>query len=133
MTYRSFVANLSNMKNYRQDKERLESELDELLYIMTGVKGVSFDSVMVHGNPSVSEERRLELIEKYNAKEKELKFIKNAISQIEAILARMPEELTEMLILKFVDGNTYRKVGMVYGYSDHGIWVKLKRETEKYL
>ena len=88
---------------------------------------------MVHGNPSAIEEKRLELIDKYNEKEKELEFTKLAIAQTEDVLGRMPSMLRDMLVEVFVNGKTYRSVGEKYGYSYNGAWHFIKRETEKYL
>lgn len=65
--------------------------------------------------------------------EKELKFTKLAIAQIEETLNRMPKTLREMLVEIYVDGKTFKKVGMIHGYSDNGLWHWLRRECERYL
>ena len=133
MDYKVFTSNLANLHRLKVSKENLEGELDMIIYDLGGVKGVHYDSVMVHGNPSVIEEKRLELYDKYNEKEKELEFTKLAIAQTEDILNRMPKTLREMLIEVFVYGKTYRAVGKMFGYSDFGLWKYIKRETERYL
>lgn len=133
MTYKTFVINLSNLKQYYEDKKRLESETEDLLYIMSGVRGLSYDQVLVHGNPSVKAERWHKLDDDYNKKEKELVFINKAIEQVEETLSKMPETLKTMLVKKYIQEMTFRKIGMEYGYSDKGLWKYMRRETEKYL
>ena len=133
MDYKVFTSNLANLHRLKVSKENLEAELDMIIYDLGGVKGVHYDSVMVKGNPSVIEEKRLELYDKYNEKEKELEFTKLAIAQIEETLNRMPKTLREMLIEVFVYGKTYRSVGEKYGYSYNGAWHYMRRETERYL
>lgn len=133
MDYKVFTSNLANLKRLKESEESLKTQLDLIIYDLGGVKGVHYDSVMVHGNPSVIEEKRLELIDKYNEKEKELEFTKLAIMQTEETLNRMPKTLREMLVEIYVDGKTFKNVGMIHGYSDNGLWHWMKRETEKYL
>ena len=133
MDYKVFTSNLANLHRLKVTKENLECELDMIIYDLGGVKGGQYESVMVHGNPSVIEEKRLELYDKYNEKEKELEFTKLAIMQTEDVLNRMPKTLREMLIEVFVYGKTYRTVGEKYGYSYNGAWHYIKRETEKFL
>ena len=133
MDYKVFTSNLANLKRLKDSEESLKTQLDLIIYDLGGVKGVHYDSVMVHGNPSVIEEKRLELIDKYNEKEKELEFTKLAIMQTEETLNRMPKTLREMLVEVFVHGKTYRAVGEKYGYSYNGAWHYIKRETEKFL
>ena len=133
MDYKVFTSNLANLKRLKESEESLKTQLDLIIYDLGGVKGVHYDSVMVHGNPSEIEEKRLELIDKYNEKEKELEFTKLAIMQTEETLNRMPKTLREMLVEIYVDGKTFKNVGMIHGYSDNGLWHWMKRETEKYL
>lgn len=133
MDYKVFTSNLANLKRLKDSEESLKSQLDLILYDLGGVKGVHYDSVMVKGNPSVIEEKRLELYDKYNEKEKELEFTKLAIMQTEDVLNRMPKTLREMLVEIYVDGKTFKKVGMIHGYSDNGLWHWLRRECERYL
>ena len=49
------------------------------------------------------------------------------------ILEANSQKLKNMLKDIFIKGMTYRAVGEKYGYSDAGLWLMLKRETEKYL
>lgn len=56
MDYKVFTSNLANLKRLKDSEESLKSQLDLISYELEGVKGVRYDSVMVHGNPSVIEE-----------------------------------------------------------------------------
>ena len=60
-------------------------------------------------------------------------YIEDAIRFVESYQNRFPEDLWEMLYDKFVEGKTFKFIGMKHGYSTNGIWVMMKRETEKYL
>lgn len=133
MNYRTFTANLSRLDDYRKSLDSIKEELDLILYEMTGVKGISYDKLPSSYNPSLTALKSLEMVEKYNEKQQEFDFTLMAIQQVEIVLARMPSDLAEMLKEVFVKGMTYKAVGMKYGYSDHGMWQMLKRETEKYL
>ena len=133
MDYNTFTSNLANLERYKRSEKKLVEELEVILYELSGVKGISYDLQPVHGNPSLKAEKWLSLQDKYNAKEEELKFIRLAIRQTESTLNKMPGELQEMLTEVFCKGMTYKLVGELHGYSDHGLWQMLKRETEKFL
>lgn len=133
MNYRTFTSNLSRLDDYRKSLDSIKEELDLILYEMTGVKGISYDKLPSSYNPSLTALKSLEMVEKYNEKQQEFDFTLMAIQQVEIVLARMPSELSEMLKEVFCKGMTYKSVGLKYGYSDHGLWQMLKRETEKYL
>lgn len=133
MNYRTFTTNLSNLERYRKDLNDVEIELDSIFYALRGVKGVGYTDNHGTTNNSQKALNWLSLDEKYNAKLKERDFIKDAIDQVESILTRMPEELREMLVKVYIEGWTFRKLGMKYGYSYNGMWQYLKRESERYL
>lgn len=133
MDYDNFT---SMLKNYAKNKKKLteaKEELKILFYDMTGVKGVSFDRLPGSFNPSAAEGHKLEQIERYNDKQKDIQFYQDAIKFVESYQDRFPEDLWGMLYDKYVEGKTFKSVGMKHGYSTNGIWVMMKRETEKYL
>ena len=133
MDYKIFTSNLANLQRYRNMKRELEEKLDLMVYEETGVKGISYDRMPVSHNPTMASIRRLDMVEKVDQICRELNFIALAIEEVENIMSRMPDELQKMLKEIFVQGETYRKVGMEHGYSDSGFWHYLKRETERYL
>ena len=133
MTYEVFTKNLSQLKSYKKMKKELKSDLDIILYDMTGVKGVRYDSIPMSFNPSLSAIKSLEMVEKYEDKLREFNWVCMCIEEVEKTLEGMPEEIQTMLKEKYVKGITYQKLGEKYGYSDNGLWHYMKRETEKYL
>lgn len=133
MNYKVFARHLRSLNDDRKELYLIETELDRILYDLNGVKGLRYDQHIGSTNVALAEEKKLELIEKYNAKLDEYDLTKNQISMIENILGKMPDELRTMLQEVYVQNNTFRKVGLMHGYSDHGLWKMLKRETEKYL
>ena len=133
MTYEVFTKNLSQLKSYKKMKKELKNDLDIILYDMTGVKGVRYDSIPMSFNPSLSALKSLEMVEKYEDKLREYNWVCMSIEEVEKTLEGMPEDLQTMLKEKFVKGITFEKLGMKYGYSNHGLWCYMKRETEKFL
>ena len=133
MDYRTFCIDLENYAENLKRLKKAEDELDIILYDLCGVRGVSYDSIMVHGNPTQKALNWLKLEDKYNAKQSEVERYRTAIRNVEQVKKRLPIELWLMLNDKFVKGMTYSALGIKYGYSDHGIWTYLKREVERYL
>ena len=133
MDYRTFTTNLSNYKRYQEDLIKVNTDLEQIFYLLRGVKGVGYSDNSGTTNESQKALNWLTLDEKYNLKLREKEFIVQAISQVENILGRMPEDLREMLMKVYVDGWTFRKLGEKVGYSYNGMWQYLKRETEQYL
>ena len=68
MDYKTFA---TDMAEYRENKKRLvkaRDELEVILYDLCGVRGVSYDSIMVHGNPTQKALNWLTLEDKFNEK-----------------------------------------------------------------
>ena len=133
MTYDVFTTNLSKLKSYREQAVILKGELEDLFYIMTGVRGVGFDNIPTSFNPHLAEIKRLDLIEKYDEKMREYNSINMMVQTIESIYDRMPKDVKEMLKDVYIKKITFKKASVKYNYSDCGFWYMLKRETEKYL
>ena len=133
MDYKTWTYDL---KMYQANKESINearSRLDLILYALTGVKGVDYTKTPSTFNPSLSEEKRLDLIDRYNAVEVEIERYEMAIRNVEIVKKRLPKNLWLMLNDKFVNDLTYKQVGEKYGFSDSGLWHYLKRETERFL
>ena len=133
MDYRVFTSNLANLGKIRKDIEEVKSKLEVAEYEETGVKGVSYTKTPVSHNPSLTALKRLEMVDKVDELARELYFLCLMIEETERVLNKMPQELKNMLEDIFIKGMTYRAVGEKYGYSDAGLWMYVKRETEKYL
>ena len=64
MDYKTFKNEISNLKAYCRSLEEIQTELDMLWYELTGVKGVQYDKQPSSYNQSLSENYRLELLDK---------------------------------------------------------------------
>ena len=133
MDYKTFTTDLTNYNENILRYQKAKDELEVILYDLCGVRGVSYDSIMVHGNPSVKALNWLKQEDRYNEKEAELRRYETALVNVERAKKKIPKELWFMLTDKFVRGMTYTQVGMKYGYSGRGMWAYLRRECEKYL
>lgn len=133
MTFEVFTSGLSNLKEFKHSLTEIESDLSLILYEMTGVKGISYDKQPSSYNPSLTEEKRLEMVERYNEKQQEYDFTLLTIRTIEGQLQKMPQDLQIMLGEKFINGMTYEEIAKIHGYSANGMWHYIRRETEKWL
>lgn len=133
MNYKIFTFQLKQYAANKEMADKARSELEDILYEMTGVKGVRFDTIPSSYNPHLAELRKLELIEMREEKENELKYLEASIRSVDMIKQRMPRKLWLMCYDKFAKDMTYKAVGQKYGYSDNGLWHLMKREVEKYL
>lgn len=133
MDYRTFTNNLANYSENKKRLVRAKTDLENILYDLANVRGISYDSVVVHGNPSQKALNWLKLDDRFNEKENEVKYYESAILSVEQAKKKIPKRLWAMLVDKFVKGMTYSAIGIKYGYSDHGIWQMMKRETEHYI
>lgn len=133
MDYKIFTTNLANLKRMKGEHKKLSSKLEDLIYLETGVKGVSYGQVMTSHNPSLQALKRLEMVELVDDLCRELNYLALAIDETEKALNKMPNELKDMLTDKFIKGWTYDRVGEKYGFSHSGIQYRMENETQKYL
>ena len=133
MDYDVFTAMLKNRAKIEKDIDRLKLKLEVLENAETGLKGINYSVTPISYNPSLSALKRLDLIEEIDDITREINVMLGIISETEIILQKMPEDLVEMLKDKYIRGLTFAKMGRKYGYSDAGMWLVLRRETEKYL
>lgn len=133
MDYKTFTNDLANYYRNLESWKKAKDELEVILYDLCNVRGVSYDSIMVHGNPSQKALNWLTLDERYNDKVNEVERYEVAIRNVHTAKRKLPKKLWLMLKEIYVDGQTFRSVGLKYGYSDHGLWQMLRREVEKYI
>lgn len=131
MDYKVFKNEISNLKAYYQSLIEINNDLERLSYDLTGVKGVRFDRQPGSFNPSLSEYRKLDLIEKIEEKEKELDYTQLAIKRYESNLNKLPKPIRDAVVQIFIQGRTFAEMGKLLGYSDHGLHYKIKKEVEK--
>ena len=133
MDYRSFKNELENYESYLIAKDKIEEEIEELLYVMSGVRGIRYDKEPGSFNPELSEEKRLDLIEKKAEMEIERDFIIHAIKLIELKLSKLSEEDKEICMRIIAEGESSEAVSRENGYTRGGMWKRIKREVSKIL
>lgn len=135
MRYELFVLQLKMLKAYEESKEDIEREIDDIVYQFCGVKGVRFDKEPAQFNQYLSQEAFWEMSERLKEPEKELDFTIMAINRMKPIveenISKLPELTQKAVKLLFFENKTYEEVGKIIGYSDHGIWQKVRRDVEK--
>ena len=131
MDYQTFKNEISNLKAYYRSLDELQRERERLFYDLTGVKGVRFDRQPGSYNQTMAENFRLEMIEQLDELDKEIEFTCQTIKRYESNLDRLPGDVRTLVILLFIKGKTFSEVGHIVGYSDHGIYQKIKKEIEK--
>lgn len=126
MDFKSFSEDL---RDYEENKKRLlsiKSELENLFYEMTGVKGISYSKAPSSHNESIAEQVRLKLIEDYNNLLADYNYYSQCIDNVERAKTKMPKYLWFMCVMKFQQGKTYEEVGQAFGFSGHGAMVHMK-------
>ena len=131
MNYELFSSEMRNLKNQYESADKIQSEIDKMFYELTGVKAIRYDIEHVSPNPQLAEQRRLDLIEEMEEKEKELDNTYKVINYFESHLNLLPSNVREWTIQKFIQGKTFAEVGRNVGYSANGIYQRIKREVEK--
>ena len=133
MSYKSFKNELENYEEYCQNAKDLKEEIDDIFYEMTGVRGISYDKQPASYNPSLSEERRLELIDLYNQKLDDLRHFMSTIRYVDRRLRGLSAD-DKQIVLDVASGKiTYEEAGNRYGYSKGRMWKKVKRILEEIL
>lgn len=131
MDYKTFKNEVSNYMSYKQSLLKLNEEYEDIVYEMTGVKGVRYDKTPMSFNAELSMEMRRKLSRKLSEKELEIDHTLFAIKNIERNLNKLPSEIKDMCIKLFIENMTCSQVGDIYGYTHSGIRQKVKREVEK--
>lgn len=134
MRYELFVLQLKTLKAYEKSKEDIERQINDIVYQFCGVKGVRFDKEPAQFNQYLSQEAFWEMSERLKEPEKELDFTIMTINRMKPIveenISKLPELTQKAVKLLFFENKTYEEVGNIIGYSDHGIWQKVRRDVE---
>lgn len=132
MNYEQFYLQMKMLKNLKEEKKEIEREIEEL-YDRAGVKGVRYDLESV--TASNRDAKLIELSDQLRDLQYQLDYMNNAINVIEPIvnanLKRLSDDIRYAVKLVMWEGKTYHEVGNIMGYSDHGIWHRIRREIEK--
>lgn len=118
---------IRSYRQYKAYRNRLNDRLDTLWYELTGVKGIRYDKAHFNADPSVTEERRLALLDKVTAIEAELARVESQIDHIDKLLSAMPKEDRKLVTYTLIDGNTYRQAEDVFYITYSAIARKVDR------
>ena len=133
MSYRSFKNEIENYEEYCQNVSVLMDEIEDILYEMTGVKAISYDKMPSSFNQSLSEEKRLEMIDLYNQKLDDLKHFQSTIRYVDKRLRGLTAD-EKQIVLDVASGRlTYEEAGKKYGYSKGRMWKKIRKILEEIL
>lgn len=128
MDYKMFKNELENYYKHLKNKDKIEKEIENIHYEMTGVKGIRYDKIPTSYNKEISEERFLDLSEKIEEKLIELQYTVSSIRYIEMKLKKLSDEDKEICLKIISEGISAEKVRKEVGYSKSGIWKRIKRE-----
>ena len=132
MNYEQFYFQMKMLKNLKQGRKEIEKTIEEL-YDRAGVKGVRYDLETIASSNSAS--KLIDLSDQLREPQYQLDYMNNAIKVIEPIvnanLKKLPNDIRDAVKLVIWEGKTYHEVGCLMGYSDHGMWSKIRREIDK--
>ena len=135
MNYDLFKYQMKMIKLYREYKEDLENEIDDIIYRYCGVKGINYDKEMFTNSSYTNDNKLLDLSEKLEEPQKALETTYRAINELEPIvnanLDKLPADIKEIVIDIFWNNKTFEQIGYEVGYSNYGIWNKVKKEIQK--
>lgn len=116
---------IRNYRKYVSYKAQLMDRLEDLWYELTGVKAVRYDTTHVTYNKSLSEERRLSLLDKVDFYRSELDRMDRQIRYIDSVLDRLTKEENELITYVLIDGHTEIDAGEKWFLSHSAIskWI----------
>lgn len=102
---------IRNYRKYVSYKAQLMDRLEDLWYELTGVKAVRYDTTHVTYNKSISEARRLSLLDKVDFYRSELDRMDRQIRYIDSVLDKMTKEENEVVTFVLIEGHTEDEAG----------------------
>lgn len=135
MNYDLFKYQMKMLKLYREYKEDLQNEIEEIIYQYCGVKGIAYDKDASISNPYGNDEKLILLSQKLEEPQKALEVTERAINELEPIvngyLTKLPADIKYVVIEKYWNNKTFEQLGKEVGYSNYGIWARVKKEVLK--
>lgn len=135
MKYDLFVLQMKMLKSYEESAEDIEREIDDICYQYAGVRAIRYDKQPIQFNNYIAIEMREKMMEALVEPQRQLDFTIYAINQLKPIvdcnIQKLPKDIQKAVKLLFWEHKTYEEVGKLLGYSDHGMWNKVRREIEK--
>ena len=135
MNYNHFILQMKMLKSYRESKEDLKQEIDDIIYQYCGVKGIQYNKEPVTSNPYLTGEKLIMLSEALEEPQRQLEFAEKAIAQLEPIvnenLDKLPEQTRDVMIKLLWEKKTFYEIGKEIGYTQGGLWKRIKKEISK--
>ena len=128
MDYRTFKNELENYYSYIKEINKLKQDIDDIVYEMSGCRGIDYSKIPMTYNAELAQERILELIELKSKKDAELNRLYLNKKSIEDKLSLLEPEDREICL-----NIVAKKKRNIEGYSRSGAWSRVKRELEKVL
>lgn len=122
MTISEFKVRFVSYYRYVEHKAKLEQEISELYYHLSGVKAVRYDKLPSSFNPHLSEVTRLETIDKIESKIKEYNSINTEHEYMKHIVNKLTSDEMSILVRLLINKESYDYVGRDYGYTASGMW-----------
>ncbi len=131
MDYKTFKNELRNLYSYERELKKIDASIEDLSYLMTGVRGINYSKTPSSPNPEVVAEHRLDMIEDMEGLLAEKQRLTLNITHIYATLSKLNDTDKEIVMQIIVKKVNAEKVANEKGYSRSGIWARIKREIEK--
>lgn len=130
MNYEIFISELRCYQHYSDELKTIKARIEEIDYELEGVKGIRYDKAPSAFNPSLSAEKKLDLIEKKAKLENRYRNIQQKMQMVMEEYETLPNS-TKLMCLEILNGKTLSQIADMCGYTESGIQKKLKREIEK--
>ena len=136
------------LKKFNKSLIPLEKNLDETFTKLTGFKAIRYDIEPGTFNENLSEQMKLELVDKYNLQliefkdaldiaEKnlllEIDRLKLNIEHIESIIHQLPNDIKNACIEVYCEKRTFMSKSKDLYYTDTGLFRRLERELDRLL
>lgn len=131
MDYYKFTYEMRLLGRLYKSMIDLESEYERIIYEMSGVKGIRYDKEPSSHNPILAESIRSEYSEKLTEIETQIDKTQIAIKDYESDFNRLTDEFKPLVEQLFIKGKSFAEVGRNVGYSDNGLYNKVRRYIEK--
>lgn len=131
MNYAVFKNELRNLYAYERELTVINDRIDEMEYLMAGVKGVNYSKIPGNVNAEANEQKRLDLIEQMDELLTEKKRLMLNISHTYSILSQLEAGDRDAALKIIAKKANAEDVAIKRGYSRSGIWARIRREIEK--
>ena len=110
---------------------RLQNKADDMLYCMTGVRGISYDKTINSINEQLANEKKLDMIDSFEKITNKLNHYKERLDYVDNILKAMNEYERNMFLLKYEEGLTFQQIANQYYISKAGLFYRMQKALER--